>query len=151
MCIRDRASKRQKTSWVASVMVVGIARFSLGGGALFLTKNPMTFFSRHRILHRHMHPNTAINCLFISSAGVHLTKFSSFLPRFNKKCLEKFYFRRPGGAPAPPAPLGYDYAYNLRLLVTFRSSGAQISSSVKIRLNGRTAPKHRLARAAVRA
>ena len=80
-----------------------------------------------------MHPNTAINCLFISSAGVHLTKFSSFLPRFNKKCLEKFSFRRPGGAPAPP---GHAYAYNLRLLATFRSSGAQISSSVKIRLNG---------------
>ena len=41
----------------------------------------------------------------ISSAGVHLAKFTPFLPHFNKNCLEKFFFRRPGGgAPAPPAP-----------------------------------------------
>ena len=44
--------------------------------------------------------------------SLHLGKFSSFLPRFNKKCLERNFFRRPGGrgAPATPAPPGYAYA-----------------------------------------
>ena len=41
----------------------------------------------------------------ISSAGVHLAKFTPFLPHFNKNCLEKNFFPSPwGGAPAPPAP-----------------------------------------------
>ena len=39
----------------------------------------------------------------ISSAGVHLAKFTPFLPHFNKNCLEKILSRRPGGAPVPPA------------------------------------------------
>ena len=51
-------------------------------------------------------------CIRDSSARVHLTKFSSFLSRSNKKCLEMF-FASPWGAPAPPAPP--DYAYGAEL------------------------------------
>ena len=40
--------------------------------------------------------------------GVYLVNFTPFLPHFNKNCLEKF-FRRPGGATAPPAHPGYAY------------------------------------------
>ena len=76
------------------------------GAALVLDQNLMTFFSHHPLLHGVHHILPPTNCLFISSAGVHLTKFSPIFPHF-KKCLEK-NFRRPGGAPAPP---GYAYAY----------------------------------------
>ena len=38
-----------------------------------------------------------------------------FLPHCNKKCLEKDFFRRPGGAPAPAAPPGYAYEFAFML------------------------------------
>ena len=63
----------------------------------------MTFFTRQSslsLLHAHMR-HTATNYLYISSAGVHLAKFSPIFASFQQKSLEKI-FRRPGGAPAPP-------------------------------------------------
>jgi len=64
---------------------------------------------------------TATNYLFISSAGVHLAKFSSIFASFQQKCLEK-NFRRPRGAPAPPASPGYAYEWTRVVLcpLTFK-------------------------------
>ena len=60
-------------------------------------------FSRYPILHRHVHPNTVTNYLFISFAGVHLTKFNSFLTHFNKNAYKNFFFIALACAPAPTA------------------------------------------------
>ena len=45
---------------------------------------------------------SATNYLFISSAGVHLTKFSPIFASFQQKCLENFFFVALGDSPAPP-------------------------------------------------
>jgi len=62
----------------------------------------MTFFS-HCLLFCmcHMHHNIATSYLFLSSTGVHLAKFTPFLPYFNKICLENF-FHRPRGCACTP-------------------------------------------------
>ena len=71
----------------------GVARIFSGGGGvhfswlkiwwLFLV---ITFFSMAMsIIYCHQLP------FFISSAGVHLAKFTPFLPHFNKNCLENFF------------------------------------------------------------
>jgi len=71
----------------------------------------MTFFlvvtEYYVVICIHILPLTTF---FISSAGLHLTKFSSFLPHFNKEHLEKNFFVALRGAPALPARP--DYAYD---------------------------------------
>ena len=74
---------------------------------------------------------TATNYLFISSAGVHRTKFSPIFASFQQKCLEKF-FRLPGGAPAPRAPPGYAYAQRQN---SSSSSHQPLQSAAKAVLN----------------
>ena len=72
----------------------------LWGCTFFLTKNLMTFlvltFS-HPLLHGH----TAINYLFISSAGCTSPNSAPFLPHSNKNAQKKI-FRRPGGCTCTP-------------------------------------------------
>jgi len=48
--------------------------------------------SFHPILHDHVRQIPPPAIPFYLVCGVHLTKFTSFLPHFDKKCLEKIFF-----------------------------------------------------------
>jgi len=73
-----------------------------------LTKYLMTFFSHPPLLHGHI--CTATNYVFISSAGVHLTKFSSISASFQQKCLEIFFVALEGVHLHPLHPLASGHA-----------------------------------------
>jgi len=73
-------------------------------------KNRMTFFSRQRILHSHMHRILSPTS-FLSRLRGCTSRNSAHFGLISTKNAYKNIFRRPGGgAPVPHAPLGYAYA-----------------------------------------
>ena len=87
---------------IAPTATIGVARIFFGGSALFLTQNLITFFSHHLLFHGHMRyklpPLTFVSHL----RGCTSPDSAPFLPHFNKKCLEKIFFRRPAGVHLHP-------------------------------------------------
>ena len=76
----------------------------------------MTFFSRHPLLHGHMHQILPPTTFFYLICGVHLTKSITIFASFPQKSLETIFFVALGGrrAPAPLAPPGYAYVTSQR-------------------------------------
>ena len=90
---------------------IGVARIFSGGVHFFLTKNRMTFFSHHQILHANACPNSTTNYLFSSSVGCTSTNsahFSSFQQKMPRK---KFLW--PWGCTCTP---GYAYGQVTEIL-----------------------------------
>jgi len=119
-------SKTSDGSILVMGQTIGVGRI-FSGGALFLTKNLVTFFSHHRLLHGHVsliststpHQSPRFfssfsqklptKIFFRRPAGVHLTKITPFFPHSIKKCLEKFVFVALG---CTCIPSGHAYGSN---------------------------------------
>ena len=82
----------------------GVARIF---SALFLTKNLMTLFSRHPLIYVIL-SQTTLFCHLRGCTSA-LTEFSPIFASFQQKKAYKNFFRRPGGAPAPPELPSYAY------------------------------------------
>ena len=84
-CTRSKAGQP-----VLNIDVTGI----FSGGALFFTKNLMTFFSRHPLLHgQYYHQLPFLSHL----RGCTSPNSAPFLPHISTKMPLKIFFRRPGG------------------------------------------------------
>jgi len=94
--------------------VIAVARIFSGGGALFLTKNLMTFYSSPSFAWSYplyMPPTTFLSHL----RGCTSPNSPHFCLISNKNCLQNiFSVALGGGAPAPP---GYAYVYSWSPLV----------------------------------
>ena len=72
-------------------------------------KSDDLFCSHHPLFHGHIRYILPPTTLFLSSAGVHLTKFSPIFASFQQKCLEQNFSRRLGYICTPCSSPGYAY------------------------------------------